>query len=277
MERNKQNYKSISQDQRISEAVQKILNLFESGNIPETIALLTNPKENTPSSSWSLRNKLIAFANGTLDARGFFSWKEAGRQIKANSKAFYILAPLIVKDEEDSKEILSKVVGFRPIPVFKVEDTQGRPLENENIPLPNFRFLDVAKHWGLEVKTTSFNSSVYGSYIPSKKTILIASPEEEVFFHELAHAGHDRTGFLNIRTKEQREIIAEFASAVLIYLSSKKTNRIGNAYEYLKSYCKGQNVNKAVLNLISDIEKILKLIIETEKKIEKEESLISSD
>lgn len=277
MRKNKQNYKSISQDSRISEAVGKILNLFKSGNIPQTIALLTNPKINIPLSSWSLRNKLIAFANGTGDARGFLSWKDSGRHIKANSKAFYILAPLIIKNdkaEEDLNEPLLKIVGFKPIPVFRSEDTDGLPLEYEKIDLPKFRFLDVAKSWGLEVKATGFSSGVYGSYSSTEKQILMASPEEEVFFHELAHASHDKIGLLKKRTKEQKEIVAEFASAVLVYMSNKKTERLGNAYDYLKAYCGEQDINKSVLSLISDIEKVLKLILETKNLIKQEVNLI---
>jgi hypothetical protein len=269
MIKQQQNYKSISQDARIGDAINKILELFQSGNIPQTIALLTNPKINIPLASWSLRNKLIAFANGTQDARGFLSWKQSGRHIKANSKAFYILAPLIITEEKELESVL-KLVGFKPLPVFKVEDTTGEPLEYENIPLPEFKFLDVARSWGLKVETTGFSSGCYGAYSSGDKKIFLASPEEEVFFHELAHAGHDKTGLLSKRTKEQKEIIAEFTSAVLIYLSNKKTDRLGNAYEYLKAYCKGQDINKAVLSLISDIEKVLKLILEAEKIIKSE-------
>lgn len=277
MKQTQQNYKSISKDSRIEDAISKILELFQSGNIPKTIALLTNLKINIPLSSWSLRNKLIAFANGTQDARGFLSWKQSGRHIKANSQAFYILAPLIIKNdkaEENPAEPLLKLVGFKPIPVFRVENTEGQPLEYENIPLPEFKFLDVARSWGLKVETTGFSSGCYGAYSPSEKKILMASPEEEVFFHELAHASHDRTGLLTKRTREQKEIIAEFASAVLIYLANKKTDRLGNAYDYLKAYCGEQDINKAVLSLISDIEKVLKLILETENLIKNEVNLI---
>jgi len=265
MEQKNTNYKNVC-NERINLAIDKILELFKSGNIPKTIALLANPKINIPLSSWSLRNKLIAFTNGTQDARGFYSWKQSGRTIKADSKAFYILAPCIIKTKEKEEETL-KLIGFKPTPVFRVEDTQGRALEYENIPVPEFKFSDVAKSWGLKVEGIGFNYGLYGAYSSSEKKILMASPEEEVFFHELAHAGHDRTGLLNKRTKQQKEVIAEFTSAVLVYLSNKKTDRLGNAYGYLKFYCGEQDINRAVLNLISDIEKVLKLILETENSI----------
>jgi len=260
-------YKNLC-NERISSAIDKILNLFQSGNIPETIAILTNPKINIPLSNWSLRNKLIAFTNGTQDARGFLSWKQSSRTIKANSKAFYILAPCIVKTKKEEEEEL-KLIGFKPTAVFRVEDTHGKALDYENIPVPEFKFLDVARSWGLKVEGIGFQSGLYGAYSSSEKKIFMASPEEEVFFHELAHASHDKTGLLNKRTKKQKEIIAEFSSAVLIYLSNKKTDRLGNAYEYLKSYCGDKDINKEVLNLISDIEKVLNLILEVDKNDKK--------
>jgi len=265
-------YINICKNQKIKDITDKILELFKTGNIPESIALLTNPKINVPLNNWSLRNKLIALAYGTQDARGFNVWKTSNRHVNKGSKAFNILAPLIIKDDDEISE-KNKLIGFRPVPVFKVEDTDGESLDYEKIEVPNFRFIEVAKKWGLEVKGIGSNSGYYGAYSPGEKKIFMASPEEEVFFHELAHAAHDKIGLLKRRNIKQREIIAEFSGAVLVCLENKKTNRIGNAYAYLKSYCGEKDINKEVLNLISDIDKVLNTILETEKLI-KDEVLI---
>ena len=267
MKQSQQIYKRVCEDPRIAEATNKILELFKTGNVPETIAILTHPRFNLPSNKWSLRNRLIMYLQGTQDARGFLMWKDAGRKVKAGSKAIYILAPKIIKQEKEDGEEENKLIGFRPQAVFKVEDTDGKPLDYQNIEIPKFRFLEVAKEWGLKVEGIGFVSNYYGAYSSSEKKILMASPEEEVYFHELSHAAHDRIGLLNKRNKEQKEIIAEFSSAVLCYLVNKTTDRVGNAYAYLKSYCGDKDVNKEVLNLISDIEKVLKLILETERSI----------
>jgi len=267
MKQTQQNYKNIC-NQRIAEATSSILNLFKSGNIPQTVALLTNPSFNVPSKSWSLKNRLIAFANGTLDARGFLMWKTANRYLKQGSRAFYILAPLLIKDKEEEDKY--KLLGFRPIPVFRAEDTEGQALEYENLPVPEFKFMDVARSWGLNIKGIGLVSNYYGAYNSKEKIILMASPEEEVFYHELAHAAHDKLGLLRSRTLKQKEIIAEFVSATLVYMTNKKTDRLGNAYQYLKSYCEDKDINKEVLKLISDIEKVLNLILETEKLIKSE-------
>lgn len=274
MKQKQHNYKKVCND-KVAEATNKILELFKSGNIPEKIAILTNPCFNLPLNNWSLRNKLIALANGTQDARGFLSWKGEGRYLKSGSRAFYILAPCMIKDKDKNEEDKQdkqefKLVGFRPIPVFKVEDTDGKKLEYENLTVPNFRFIEVAKNLGLKVEGIGFGSGYYGAYSPTEKKILLASPEEEVFFHELAHACHDRIGLLFNRTTKQKEIVAEFVSAVLVYLTNKKTDRLGNAYDYLKYYCGEKDINKEVLNLISDIEKVLKFILETEKYLKQE-------
>ncbi|MEK6916004.1 MAG: antirestriction protein [Nanoarchaeota archaeon] len=266
MEQNNSNYKNICKN-RINEATNKILEMFKTGNVPETIAILTHPKIKLPSNNWSLRNRLIMYLQGTQDARGFNMWKEAGRTIKAGSKALYILAPSIIKEESEEKEEKLKLIGFRPIPVFKAENTQGKPLNYENIPLPEFKFLEVAKSWGLRVEGIGFISSYYGAYSSSEKKILMASPEEEVFYHELSHASHDRAGLLNKRNIVQKEIVAEFCSAVLCYLVNKKTDRLGNSYKYLESYCGNKPVHAEVLNLISDIEKVLNLILEADRKL----------
>lgn len=62
-------------------------------------------------------------------------------------------------------------------------------------------------------------------------------------------------------------IVAEFSAAALSAMQGKKSN-LGNNYEYLEHYSemKKLTVEKAVLHLLSDIEKVLKLIIETEEK-----------
>src|SRR3989344_4098871 len=73
----------------------------------------------------------------------------------------------------------NKSIGFRPQAVFKVEDTDGKSLDYQNIEIPKFRFLEVAKEWGLKVAGIGFVSNYYGAYSSSEKKILMASPEEE--------------------------------------------------------------------------------------------------
>ena len=61
-----------SMNNSASNAVQRILEAFESGNIPKAIAYSTfNPPSNIPAYKWTRRNRALAFLQGTGDARGF--------------------------------------------------------------------------------------------------------------------------------------------------------------------------------------------------------------
>src|SRR3989338_11372074 len=139
----------------IQSAITSLLDLFRSGEITEKIAITTNPQFDVPSSKWSLNNRLIQLVNGTMDSRGIKQWRQAGRKLKKGTKAIYILAPrsyetyqcgcgLILRNKELEKGICAECnkeinrgkiissVFFNGIPVFRAEDTEGKPLANKN-------------------------------------------------------------------------------------------------------------------------------------------------
>jgi hypothetical protein len=264
---------------QVEKAISGLIGLFESGQVPKAIAMATNPVIKIPSNKWSLRNKLIMFCNGTGDARGFRQWLEVSRNVSEGKKAMYILAPRFrkvpdkdangnVKVDANGKPLeIQKLIGFRGQAVFKVEDTEGETLDYEKLEVPNFKFRDVAESWGLKVVAVSGGEGYYGAYSSQSQEILMASPDEEVFYHELAHAGHDRVGLLKKRTIKQKEIVAEFVSCVLAYIQGKQT-KIGNTYEYLKRYAgEEEKVESCVLTLIGDIEKVINEIMTAEKSL----------
>ena len=127
-------------NEKVKQALQSILKRFENGDIPEVIAYSTFPIPNIPASKWSLLNRMLMFIAGTNDARGFRQWQEVGRHVKQGAKALTILAPRFVKkqaEDEEKEKIL--LVGFFSIPVFRVEDTEGEPLDYQQIELSSQR------------------------------------------------------------------------------------------------------------------------------------------
>ena len=94
--------------------LEQVLKMFESGEIPEAIAIASFPTLDIPSSYWSLANRLITLAKGTIDARGFQQWKKAGRKVKKGAKAFHILAPITrkVKSEDPEEEYKLIILGL---------------------------------------------------------------------------------------------------------------------------------------------------------------------
>ncbi len=145
--------------ERAREALHRLLSMFQSGDLPEAIArTLIRPKAGCerPCDKWSLGNRLLMMAAGTEDARGYRQWQEVGRQVKKGAKAIYIFAPVTKKKVErvtdpetgeEREEERTVVVGFRHVPVFRYEDTEGKPLPEPDYAPPEPPPLrDVAGH-----------------------------------------------------------------------------------------------------------------------------------
>jgi hypothetical protein len=155
---------------KAGETLQRLLTAFEQGTIPEALSRTIIPSLDVPSSQWSLNNRVLALFAGTADARGMRQWNEVDRHVIAGSKAFYILAPLLVKvkagEDADAGEGDKRLAGFRAVPVFRVEDTEGEPLNYPPLEPPQPPPLaEVAEAWGLAVSYTAFSgpdSPAYG-------------------------------------------------------------------------------------------------------------------
>jgi hypothetical protein len=109
----------------IKTVLKKILDCFESNNLPEAITYSVFPATNMPSSNWSLLNRILIFLSNTQDARGFRQWKEVDRHVKKGAKAIHILVPRIMKRENDEGDEEERLAGFMARPVFRIEDTEG--------------------------------------------------------------------------------------------------------------------------------------------------------
>ena len=74
--------------------LQQIVDLFQSGSVPQALAVATIPPQSgIPSANWSWSNRLLQFLADTSDARGYRQWQEAGRDVTKGAKAFHILGP----------------------------------------------------------------------------------------------------------------------------------------------------------------------------------------
>jgi hypothetical protein len=222
----------------IKDTVNRIITLFEQGDIPQAIAFSLFPIPKIPSTSWSMMNRLLMFFSATQDARGFRQWKQVKRYVKKGSKAFHILVPCIttVVDEETEEE--RKILkGFTCAPVFRFEDTDGEPLDYEQIKVPDFPLIERAQEWGISVKAIPGRYSYWGYFSQTRNEIALATPEETVFFHELAHAAHARLlGTLKPGQHWAQEIVAELSAVALSRLVGKTTSSLGNSYRYIADH-----------------------------------------
>jgi hypothetical protein len=250
---------------KAKEQLAAIVDLFTSGDLVKTAAIVVIPQDAAaPSARWSLSNRIIQAIHGTGDARGIKQWNNVGRSVKAGSKAFCILGPSIIKDKADP--LVTHLVGFHGIPVFRVEDTKGDALPSmEPVSPPVLK--EVAVAFGLSVRYTAFSAKHYGYYSAGKREIVLCTHEQEVFFHELGHAAHERvTGTLKGGQDSKQEIVAEMTACVLARIYGIQAHE-DKMQQYVRHYAEGKDLGRVLMGLLSDIQKTVDLIITTAGKL----------
>jgi hypothetical protein len=257
-------------NEKTKQALNKMLTLFESGDVPEALAIACLPSYDVPSAHWSICNRLLAFLNHTIDARGFRQWKMVGRWPKKGAKAIYIICPQVVKKENADGEKVQAIIGFRAAPVFRFEDTDGKELQVDHLPpkqLPPL--IEVAEKWDINVSWKGLPSNIYGLFSPSRKVIELCTYDESVFFHELAHAAHHKTLGTGVQIALWRkEVVAELTAAVLALLCKKQCNT-GAHYRYISDYAQkaNQDAYHACMAVVTDVGQCLDLILAEKKEV----------
>ncbi|MFQ5702043.1 MAG: M48 family peptidase, partial [Acidobacteriota bacterium] len=193
-----------------------------------------------------------------------------GRHVKKGAKAIYILGPSLVTatrevENENGKMVEEKVqrlLGFHAIPVFRYEDTEGDELEYQRIPPPPLA--EVAEAWGVDVKFIPGGNGYFGAYSPNSEAIRLATEDEDVFYHELAHAAHGRIlkrngDKLKGGQHVDQEIIAEISAAILARLYGCRTPSEGRSFEYIKNYATRADltVAEAICRTVKMIEQVI--------------------
>lgn len=245
-------------------------------SLPKALApVFIHRKDDTPCRKWSWQNQLLIALANTCDARGIQQWNAVGRSVKKGAKAIWILAPCLRKvalandeGEEVSKQVL---YGFRSIPVFAIDDTEGEPISSddpykgwiESLPL-----FDVAKSWGVTVDTYSHKGSGplgYYAYGPSHEAIKLGVENLSTWAHELVHAADNRlTGLKD--AKWCREIVAELGGCILLEcLGQSRDADLGGAFEYISSYAQQakKEAVSACIEVLGRVCECVKLILET--------------
>jgi hypothetical protein len=253
-------------------ALADIVAMFESGELPDLVAqtMIVRAEGVAPMVNWSLGNQLLAVRAGTTDARGFHQWHEVGRNVRKGAKAFRILGPVLVKNRDDETgEDRQKLVGYKLIAVFRIQDTDGvsvdRPLEYGPAELPPL--FDVAARLGVTVEYMPAHALApfRGFYAPGTREIALLTHDVRTFFHELAHAAHDRVlhgdGKSNSDVPDaDAEIVAETVAATLCHLFDYD-GFVYHGAQYVAAYADG-NPGRAAMRVLGDVARVLYLILD---------------
>ena len=174
--------------------IEGVVGRMASGDIPEAIAKsYITFDEDKPSAKWSRFNRILMVLHGTSDARGYRQWGEVGRHVRKGAKAAYILAPRLVNvsdknagRDDDGDADRKVLVGFRALPVFRYEDTEGEPLksyEPKTVP-PLF---GLAAKNGIDVRYTNTSGGEYGSIRVPTRHMTLSTESPDTYLHELVH------------------------------------------------------------------------------------------
>ena len=255
--------------QKAVEQLGKMVEAFSSKEFPDAVkAAYLRPKVGRPSDSWSVSNRLFMAIAKTGDARGYRQWQEVGRQVQKGAKALYILAPNVVRravkdgDGNDTDEEREFVTGFRCVPVFRYEDTEGDELELDGTPAGPPPLLDVAKRWGTDVRYCTTSGGEQGSYSEGEGLIRLCNADPATFFHELAHLAHGRIEPLKPGQDPEQETVAELTAAVLARMYGHDSD--ANSWHYIAGYAKArtpEEVGKACMRVLAKVEGVLDLIL----------------
>lgn len=260
--------------QKALDELGNIVNLFSSQELPEMCKEVFI-KNVGPSRKWSLGNRLVMMIHGTADARGYRQWQESQRYVKKGAKALYILAPLIrhkkvVDKETGETDDLKFPVGFVGIPVFRYEDTEGKPVE-EYQPTKLPPLFDVAEKFGVKVEYGPTVLGEGGSYNLITNVSTLSKENPDTFFHELAHKAHSTFEELQPVQDPEQETVAQLSACVLAKLYGCDATNF--SWNYIASYAEEKSpeaVGRLCMRVLSKVQKVIALILEIHEQKNKE-------
>ena len=256
----------------VKTAIQNLLDQFAKQDFPDEIGWQLIRRRSglnaLPSDAWSPGNRWIMLAGGTTDARGFGQWHQVGRFVKPGSKALYICAPSTrrIPTDDDGPEAAKVVVaGFRWIPVFRIEDTTGKPVPSADYkPKVLPPLFDVAATLGASVKWQPFDGKALGRYRPAGKEIVLADQTALTFYHELLHHLDCQTQPIRPGRLAEAELVAEFGGSVLCALQGI-TGYEASSYRYLQMYAEGKEseaVLRSIMAIAARVEKLVGIVLD---------------
>lgn len=158
---------------------------------------------------------------------GFRQWQGLNRQVQKGEKSIKIFAPMTRKDKDDPDK--TKLVGFKLVSVFDIDQTEGDPLDE--VPWPEAQACPDGLYATIKAQVEALGFTVEepidepdvgirgarGWYVPNDRTIHVREATEAGMCATLLHeVGHALDPKLNVDTdRARRELVAESVAMVL--------------------------------------------------------------
>ena len=228
----------------------------------------------------------MVILRGYTDARGFNQWLEVGRWVRKGEKAFYILGPVKknIIDKETNEEI-TIVVGFKGLPVFGLEQTDGEPLPVGDSEIETWidslPMLAVAKKWNLSVDVFNGETAGFLGVYRRRSGIALGVKNLSTWAHELVHAADDRNGsFKEYGQHWRSETVAELGGAVILeLLGFSHEADLGGCWAYITGYAEKKEITAvdACMRVLDRTCKAVALILDTAEAIRQENGVPTTD
>ena len=260
----------------MQEASEKLLEMFKSQDFGPQLALTIirrrddDPVNALSCNKWSIGNQLLMWFLGRTDAAAtMLQWRNLNRRVVKGAKAFPIYSPITYKakkkKDDGTEEDVVIVKGFRPVPVFRIEDTIGVNLDVPDYKPPKLPPLyKAAEVLGVKVYWRPMSRAAYGYYSPGDNSITLSSTDYVVWFHELTHAVRETLADANA-DPDREEIIAETTASVLMEMQFGDHSYQEQAYNFIKYYCSDKSpefVIKTVMGVLKDVEEAINKILD---------------
>lgn len=182
----------IYEQEKFNTTVGKLMEMWQNGDVAGkmTTSIITRKKNDRPSSTWSIGNRMIMSVVGnTDDARGIYQWGSVKRNVIKDEKAFHIWCPLFKKYTDSEGKEKSYCYGFKPIPVFSKESTNGAEIVYpDHTPATLPPLYDVAARYGIKVEYVPHRGFDSAYVMGSEEKIVLGTQDAPAFVHELVNA-----------------------------------------------------------------------------------------
>jgi hypothetical protein len=245
-----------------------------------------------PCRRWSILNQFFVSLSGTADARGIRQWNSVGRRVLKGAQALHILIPILIPKvchagkekgreeklprEDDEESVLR---GFRVMPVFRVEDTEGEVLSYEiamrAFDIASLPLIEVATSLGVKVKTGLLPEDCSAVYNRKSKQIILGTDNPQTFLHELSHAVD---AALPERNTDYAfgEIVAELSSCFIGFLYGIPVS-IDSTKAYIEGYAGKGHVAFRIAEALSRVERIYQFIETSSKSASPRLGIVAGD
>jgi len=228
-------------------------------------AFVRPPATGSPMVRWSWRNRLIAALQGHRTHEASASGRPPAGRSSAGSALSTSSAPAPSKAkaadaERGSEEGDTRLIGFRALPVFGYEQTEGDPLpwaEEEQRFFDTRPLVEVARSWDLDLRIADSDLGRHGSFIHTDGrpvAITVSVDSFNTWGHELIHAADLRLGTLNRQPGQQldNEIVAGLGASVLHEcLGYTVDSDRGKTYRYIEHYAKEHDCDQLTIEVSS--------------------------